>query len=131
VYSKADPEKFPEPFAKELQVTGAASHVVHHKFVVIDFNSQDPVVFCGSSNLAEGGEEANGDNLLAIYDRAIATAFAIEGIRLVDHYAFAAALKAAGAKAQPLRLKTDSEGWWKPYYTAGSIKATERKLFAS
>jgi phosphatidylserine/phosphatidylglycerophosphate/cardiolipin synthase-like enzyme len=131
VYSKADPEKFPEPFAKELQVTGAASHVVHHKFVVIDFNGQDPVVFCGSSNLAEGGEEANGDNLLAIYDRAIATAFAIEGIRLVDHYAFAAALKAAGAKAQPLRLKTDSEGWWKPYYTAGSIKATERKLFAS
>lgn len=131
VYSKADPEKFPEPFAMELQISGAPAHVVHHKFVVVDFNGRNPVVFCGSSNLADGGEEANGDNLLAIYDRAIATAFAIEGIRLVDHYAFAAALKAAGTNQQPLRLKTDAEGWWKPYYAADSIKETERKLFAS
>ncbi len=37
--------------------------------------------------MADGGEESNGDDLIAIHDRAIATAFAIEGIRLVDHYA--------------------------------------------
>jgi len=130
VYSKANPETFPPPFSAETQISGAAKHVVHHKFVVIDFNGLNPVVYCGSSNLAEKGEEANGDNLLAIYDRAIATAFAIEGIRLVDHYAFAAALKAAGEKQQPLRLKTDAEAWWQRYYEAGSIKETERKLFA-
>jgi phosphatidylserine/phosphatidylglycerophosphate/cardiolipin synthase-like enzyme len=130
VYSKANPESYPPPFSKELQVTGGAAHVVHHKFVIVDFNGDSPCVFCGSSNLAEGGEEANGDNLIAIYDRAIATAFAIEGIRLVDHYAFAAALKSAGQKQQPLRLKTDAERWWAPYYQADSIKETERKLFA-
>jgi phosphatidylserine/phosphatidylglycerophosphate/cardiolipin synthase-like enzyme len=130
VYSKADPESFPPPFSMELQISGAAAHVVHHKFVIVDFNGDDPCVFCGSSNLAEGGEEANGDNLIAIHDRAIATAFAIEGIRLVDHYAFAAALKAAGQNQQPLRLKTDPEEWWAPYYQSGSIKETERRLFA-
>lgn len=130
VYSKENPETFPPPFAQEREVTGAASHVVHHKFVVVDFNGSDPVVFCGSSNLAEGGEQSNGDNLIAIHDRAIATAFAIEGIRLVDHYAFAAALKHAAGSPQPLRLKTDAEGWWKPYYQAGSIKQTERQLFS-
>lgn len=130
VYSKADPETFPPPFSMELQVHGPAAHIVHHKFVVVDFNGTNPVVFGGSSNLAEGGEASNGDNLIAIYDRAIATAFAIEGIRLVDHYAFAAALKKAGAAQQPLRLKFDSEKWWSRYYTAGDIREKERQLFS-
>lgn len=129
IYSKENPEKFPAPFAQELQVTGAFAHVIHHKFVVVDFNGDKPVVYCGSSNLAEGGEESNGDNLIAIYDKAIATAFAIEGIRLVDHYAFAAAVKAAGDTQTPLRLKTDAEKWWAAYYEDGSIRQTERKLF--
>ncbi len=129
VYSKADPENFPPPFGKELQVTGGAAHVIHHKFVVVDFNSANPVVYCGSSNLAEGGEEQNGDNLIAIHDAAVATAFAIEGIRLVDHYAFAAALKGAKSSNQALALKMDGDKWWGTYYDPASIRAAERKLF--
>ena len=31
------------------------------KFVVVDFNGANPVVFTGSSNLAAGGEQDNGD----------------------------------------------------------------------
>jgi hypothetical protein len=46
------------------------------------------VVYCGSSNLAGGGEAENGDNLLAIHDADVATAFAIEALGLVDHYNF-------------------------------------------
>src|SRR5439155_7018809 len=79
-------KNIPEPFSKEA--TEGTAHRVHHKFVVVDFNDSDPVLFTGSSNLAEGGEKANGDNLIAIYDREVATAFAIEAIRLVDHYHF-------------------------------------------
>jgi len=131
VYSKADPESFPPPFGKELQVTGGAAHVIHHKFVVVDFNGANPAVFCGSSNLAEGGEEQNGDNLIALYDPAIATAFAIEGIRLVDHYAFAAALKGAKNNNQPLALRMDADKWWGTYYDLQSIRSTERKLFTA
>ncbi|CAJ5327021.1 phospholipase D-like domain-containing protein [Burkholderia pseudomallei] len=132
VYSKEDPEKFPPPFNTELQVHGAMAHVIHHKFVVVDFNGANPVVFGGSSNLAEGGEQSNGDNLFAIYDRAIATAFAIEGIRLVDHYAFAAALKrseAGGAAPTPLCLKMDEAKWYAPFYEDGNIRKIERLLF--
>src|SRR5262249_9458087 len=56
---------FPPPFD---QVPGVgAGHQVHHKFVVCGFNGNNPVVYCGSSNLALGGEESNGDNLLAIH----------------------------------------------------------------
>jgi phosphatidylserine/phosphatidylglycerophosphate/cardiolipin synthase-like enzyme len=131
VYSKENPEKFPAPFSAEREVTGIG-HIVHHKFVVVDFNDTEPVVFCGSSNLAEGGEESNGDNLIAIYDRAIATVFAIEGIRLVDHYAFAAALKnhADGGSDGPLALQADDKQWWARYYVADSIKQKERLLFS-
>ena len=129
IFAKANPETFPEPFKKELLV-GGIGHIIHHKFVVVDFNGANPVVFCGSSNLAEAGEEQNGDNLIAIYDPAIATAFAIEGIRLVDHYAFAAALKVAKT-ASPLALKTDADKWWATYYDPQSMRATERKLFTA
>jgi phosphatidylserine/phosphatidylglycerophosphate/cardiolipin synthase-like enzyme len=83
----------PAPFREEYATGGA--HKIHHKFVVVDFNDSDPVLFTGSSNLAEAGEQANGDNLIAIYDRNVVAANAIEAIRLVDHYAFRAAMSTA------------------------------------
>lgn len=116
----------PAPFSKEF--TMGLAHKVHHKFVVVDFNESDPVVFAGSSNVAEAGEQANGDNLIAIYDREVVTTFAIEAIRLVDHYAFRAAMGKA-TKANPLELKKDNQKWWKRYYDPTSIKHRERLLF--
>jgi hypothetical protein len=75
----------PPPFD---QVPSPPGHEIHDKLVVCGLNGQDPVVYCGSSNLASGGEAANGDSLLAIHDADVATAFAIEGPGLVDHYNF-------------------------------------------
>ena len=89
----------PPPFD---QVPTIAGHEIHHKFVVCGFNGADPVVYCGSSNLALGGEQANGDNLLAIHDADVATAFTIEALLLVDHYDFLDGLaKSAKAKGAP------------------------------
>jgi hypothetical protein len=75
----------PPPFD---QVPSPPGHEIHDKFVVCGLNGPDPVVYCGSSNLASGGEAANGDNLLEIHDADVATAFAIEALLLVDHYNF-------------------------------------------
>jgi phospholipase D-like protein len=75
----------PPPFD---QVPTPPGHEIHDKFVVCGLNGSDPVVYCGSSNLATGGEAANGDNLLEIHDADVATAFAIEALLLVDHYNF-------------------------------------------
>lgn len=127
VKSAALTKLVPAPFNKEA-VEGLA-HKVHHKFVVIDFNDSDPVLFTGSSNMAEAGEQENGDNLIAIYDRGIASAYAIEAIRLVDHYAFRAAVSKS-TKANPLRLKRDKQKWWRRYYEPDNIKCRERLLFA-
>ncbi|MBV8850992.1 MAG: hypothetical protein JOZ16_15565 [Methylobacteriaceae bacterium] len=77
----------PPPFDQVPNI-GGFGHQVHHKFVVCGFNGNDPVVYCGSSNLASGGEKANGDNLLAIHDADVATVFAIEAVGLVDHFNF-------------------------------------------
>jgi len=85
-------------------------------------------VFCGSSNLSKGGEEQNGDSLIAIYDPAIVTAYAIEAIRLFDHYRFRAGESKATAD-KPLVLK-QSAAWADPYYDPQNIKFTERTLFA-
>ena len=74
----------PPPFDKE--VTGGAGQVIHDKFIVVDFNGSNPIVFTGSSNLAEGGETSNGDNLLALSNPVVARAFAVEAIRMVDHH---------------------------------------------
>jgi PLD-like domain len=128
VKAEALKKNVPAPFAAETSGDPGA-HRIHHKFVVIDFNDSDPVLFTGSSNFSSGGEENNGDNLLAIYDRDVAGAFAIEAIRLVDHYQFRAAMSLA-TKADPLRLKPASTPWWKTYYDPSSLKAKERLLFA-
>ncbi len=76
----------PEPFKKEFN--GGAGMHIHDKFVVVDFNAANPTVFTGSSNLAAGGENQNGDSLAMIEDAAIANMFAIEAVALFDHYHF-------------------------------------------
>jgi phosphatidylserine/phosphatidylglycerophosphate/cardiolipin synthase-like enzyme len=119
----------PQPFRKEW--SGGMGQVIHDKFVVVDFNDADPVVFAGSSNLAEGGEESNGDNLVATTDRLVVSLYAVEAIRLVDHYAFRAALRGAKS-ASPLALQGPGAKapWWAPYYDPKSRKYRERTLLA-
>lgn len=85
VTGKPGKTTLPPPFD---QVPSPPGHEIHDKFVVCGLNGPDPVVYCGSSNLAVGGEHQNGDNLLEIHDADIATAFAIEALLLIDHYNF-------------------------------------------
>jgi hypothetical protein len=85
VSGKPGKTTLPPPFD---QVPIPPGHEIHDKFVVCGLNGDDSVVYCGSSNLASGGEAANGDNLLQIHDADVATAFAIEALLLVDHYNF-------------------------------------------
>ena len=126
----------PPPFN---QVPGVGlGHQVHHKFVICGFNRDDAVVYCGSSNLNDGGEEKNGDNLLEIHDKDIATVFAIEGLGLVDHFNFlnryadggppAASPQAAAVAAEWFLSTTDR--WTLPYFDPDDLKCVDRQLFA-
>jgi len=119
----------PPPFDKEW--SGGMGQVIHDKFVVFDFNDANPLAFTGSSNLAAGGEMANGDNLLGFADAGVATAFAIEAFRLVDHFQFRAALQNA-TDVQPLQLSACGTGtkWWANDYDPAHIRNYERQLLA-
>jgi hypothetical protein len=119
--------KVPAPFRAEWG--GGAGQVIHHKFVVTDFNGDSPQVFAGSSNLAAGGEEDNGDNLVCFTDPGIAAEYAIEAIQLVDHYRFRTAMQKA-TDAQPLQLKTRSANWAADYYNPASPRYRERTVLA-
>jgi hypothetical protein len=120
----------PPPFDKEWR--GGPGQVIHDKFVVCDFNGENPVVFTGSSNLASGGERSNGDNLIAIHDPEFVTAFAVEAIRLVDHYHFRDAMEQADPAA-PLKLQgpdpRNEAPWYEAYYDERDLKSVERELF--
>src|SRR5258705_16365 len=143
---QACPPMLPPPFN---QVPNIAFHEIHHKFVVCGFNGHDPVVYCGSSNLAEGGEQHNGDNLLAIRDADVATAFVIETLGLVDHYNFldnlatktkakgkaavapmATADKQAAAAAAGWFLST-TDGWSDKYFNPTDLHFVDRRLFGA
>jgi len=124
VNAKAITTVLPPPFSREVSFK---AHNIHHKFVVVDFNTPTGRVYLGSSNLALGGEENNGDNLICITDPAITTVFAIEALRLVDHFNFRA-LKLTTDKAIALKVNND---WAKPYYDKNEIKFLDRNLFAA
>ena len=61
---------------------------MHHKFVVLDFDTADARVYLGSYNFSEPADWNNGENLLLIKDRTVATSFMIEAVRLYDSYLF-------------------------------------------
>ena len=118
-------EQIPNQFKAEW--SGGSGQVIHHKFVVCDFNGKSPVVFCGSSNFAEGGEKSNGDNLIAIHDPRVATIYAIEAIRMYDHYRFRSLQENKTKPTEPLILDS-TDTWTKRYYDPNDYKYFERNL---
>jgi phosphatidylserine/phosphatidylglycerophosphate/cardiolipin synthase-like enzyme len=122
----------PEPFKSEP--TGGSGTRLHHKFIVIDFNKPTARVYMGSYNFSVAADTSNGENLLVIRDRKVATSYVVEAIRLFDHYHFRVAqLEAKKAKkklqlAKPPR-KTGEKAWWADDY-ANKRKILDRELFA-
>jgi phosphatidylserine/phosphatidylglycerophosphate/cardiolipin synthase-like enzyme len=133
----------PEPFKSEWSGGGGIN--IHHKFVVTDFSLPTAKVFTGSSNLSPSGEAGNGDHLIMIEDRRIATSYAIEALRIFDHLHFRARMKdaadkkKAGEPGQKFALKLQKpkaivpakQNWFEPYYVPGSQKEKDRQLFSA
>ncbi len=121
----------PAPFDQVPKLPG---HEIHDKFVVCGLNGNDPVVYCGSSNLASGGEAENGDNLLEIHDADVATAFAIEALGLIDHYSFldrmAKPKKMAATKGTLAKRATSKKAAKKITKAAASSKKEAKKASA-
>jgi phosphatidylserine/phosphatidylglycerophosphate/cardiolipin synthase-like enzyme len=107
---------------------------MHHKFVVIDFDTPTARVYLGSYNFSIPADTKNGENLLLIRDRRIAVSYMVEALRIFDHYHFRLVqLEAKRAKkkltlAKPPR-KPGEEPWWLEDYK-DTRKIRDRELFA-
>ena len=78
---------------------------MHHKFLVVDFNTENARVYMGSYNFSGVADQKNGENLLVIKDRKIATSYMIEALRIFDHFEFRLAQAKASSKKEKLELK--------------------------
>ena len=127
----------PAPFS--LEWSGGPGINQHHKFVVTDFNLPTAKVFTGSSNLSPSGEKGNGDHLIMIEDRQIATAYALEALRSFDHLEFRIRMseeEAAGNPTTEITLRkpkaiSGKDPWWKPYYKPNTQRSRDREIFSS
>jgi phosphatidylserine/phosphatidylglycerophosphate/cardiolipin synthase-like enzyme len=131
------PATVPAGFEPELQLfpgehaPNYAPVIIHHKFLVIDAESANPIVYSGSANMSNNSEHFNDENLLEIRDRRIAGTYLAEFLRLYEHYrarALAIAQKNDGTR-EPLELQATGD-WAKKYFVEGSPEAKARVALA-
>ena len=132
VFPSALSKNLPEPFKSEP--VGGSGIRMHHKFVVVDFDKPSARVYLGSYNFSDPADNKNGENLLLIRDRRIAVSYAVEAIRIFDHYHFRVIQQEAGKAKRPLVLQKPpriegKKSWWEEDYTVPR-KIRDRELFA-
>jgi phosphatidylserine/phosphatidylglycerophosphate/cardiolipin synthase-like enzyme len=140
VRSSALTQNAPAPFSNEPSgLSGSKGQHrgtrMHHKFVVIDFDTPAARVYFGSYNFSEPADQNNGENLVMIKDRTVATSYMIEAVRLYDHYRFRTVqedAKGKGLKVLELKLpptKPSQKPWWQKDWV-DPVRMLDRKLFA-
>ncbi len=106
---------------------------MHHKFVVLDFDKPTARVYLGSYNFSEPADFDNGENLVLVRDRTVATSYMIEALRMYDHYRFRVAAEDEEETGQPLELKLppgpNEAAWFERDWTE-PVRARDRLLFA-
>ncbi len=106
---------------------------MHHKFVVLDFDKPTARVYLGSYNFSEPADDENGENLVVVRDRTVATSYMIEALRMYDHYIFRVASEANDGAARPLELKRPPQPGGTPWFErdwTDPIRTRDRELFA-
>jgi len=122
----------PPPFKHEPD-SGMGTNM-HHKFAVIDFDLPSARVYTGSYNFSDPADLRNGENLLLIRDRRIATSYMVEALRIFDHYQFRIAQQDAKRAKKKLELKRPPSApgetpWWLEDYTVPH-RIRDREIFA-
>jgi len=126
--------KVPPPFGQEA--TGGSGTRLHHKFVVIDFNTPDARVYTGSYNFSTAADSKNAENLFVIKDGRVATSYMIEAMAMFDHYEFRGIEAKSEVSGQAFELQkppADGSGdkpWWDEYWT-NPQKERDRQMFGN
>ena len=131
------PATVPVGFDPELQVfpgehpPSYAPVIVHHKFLVIDAEGANPIVYTGSANMSNNSEHFNDENLLEIRDRRIAGTYLAEFLRLYEHYrARALAIRQKTSDTHERLMLAPDGSWAKKYFVADSPEEKARVALA-
>ena len=129
---------------------------IHHKFIIIDADTDQPTIYTGSANLSKNSTNHNDENLLEITgSTALARTYLAEFMRIYEHYRARAlwniahpaaaklsksgsrvskkkALPPAAAKRieQTFTLKKTRDAWVKDAYKRGTPAYLERQTLA-
>jgi PLD-like domain len=109
---------------------------VHHKFIVIDGETDHPTIYTGSANMSNNSAFNNDENIMEITGSTrLAEIYLAEFMRLFEHYRarFSYNLRqgAAGKKKQPREFTlTKDKSWNKDWYDVGSSKSNSRIALA-
>jgi len=122
---------------------------IHHKFIVVDAETQSPTIYTGSANLSKNSTNHNDENLLEIKSNPeLAQLYFAEFMRLYEHYRARALWNIAhppkkGKPSKPLpqqtnpslvktfTLKTNKDDWVKGAYQPGTPEFIARTTLAS
>ena len=106
---------------------------MHHKFVVLDFDKPTARVYLGSYNFSKPADGENGENLVLVRNRTVATSYMIEAVRIYDHYVFRAATEDNHGVVHPLELhvppQPGGKAWFERDWT-DPVRMHDRILFA-
>lgn len=124
---------------------------IHHKFIIVDADTDTPTIYTGSANLSANSTNHNDENLLEITGAPdLARTYLAEFMRIYEHYraraiwnmTHPAAAKAAGKSKKPLpssaqkkiaeafTLKTTRDAWVKGAYKRGTPEYLARTALA-
>lgn len=129
---------------------------IHHKFIIIDADTDKPTIYTGSANLSANSTNHNDENLLEITNSpALARTYLAEFMRIYEHYraralwniAHPAAAKptkggsraskntrlppsSAKRIAQTFTLKKTRDAWVRDAYKRGTPAFLERQTLA-
>jgi phosphatidylserine/phosphatidylglycerophosphate/cardiolipin synthase-like enzyme len=106
--------------------------IIHHKFIVIDAETDSPVIYSGSANMSNASQYGNDENLLEIRgSRRLAGVYLAEFMRLYEHYRARALFirRQEENSMRSFKLDTDS-GWAKKYYRPGTPEERSKRRMA-
>lgn len=119
---------------------------IHHKFIVIDPETDKPTIYTGSNNLSENSTHKNDESLLEITGNTeLAQTYFAEFMRLYEHFRARALFNMAHPPAkgklkdtasmrsklgQAFTLKTNRDAWVKGAYTPGTTEFLARTALA-
>lgn len=108
--------------------------IIHHKFIVIDGETPQPVIYSGSANMSNNSLHRNDENLLEIRgSRRIAAIYLAEFFRLYEHYRARAAYyrdrETTSSRRRKFKLRPDA-GWARKHYSPGTPEYKSRRAMA-